>query len=258
MKVVILCGGLGTRLREETEFRPKPLVDVGGRPILWHIMKTYAHYGFNEFVLALGYKSNLIKEYFLNYEAMNNDVSIQLGSKSSIKFHGQHDEQEFTVTLADTGYDTQTGGRVKRVEKYLEGDTFMVTYGDGVANIDVKKLLEFHRSHGRLATVSTVHMPGRFGIVESNAQGQVVSFREKPAHTDYISMGYFVFQRGALEYLSAESSCILERQPLERLAHDSQLMTYRHGGDFFPMDTYRDHVLLNDLWSKGQASWKVW
>jgi glucose-1-phosphate cytidylyltransferase len=257
MKVIILCGGLGTRLREETEFRPKPLVEVGGRPILWHIMKTYAHHGFTEFVLTLGYKGNLIKEYFLNYEAMNNDLTIQLGSQSKVSFHNQHNEQDFTVSLIETGHDSQTGSRVKRVERYVDGDTFMVTYGDGVADIDIKKLLAFHRSHGKLATISTVRMPGRFGVVESDETGRVTNFREKPAHRDFISMGYFVFQRPVFDVLSVDPTCILEREPLERLAHDGQLMTYRHEGDFYPMDTVRDHAFLNDLWSRNKASWRV-
>ena len=257
MKVIILCGGLGTRLREETEFRPKPLVEIGGRPILWHIMKTYAHFGFSEFVLTLGYKGNLIKEYFLNYEAMNNDLTIQLGSQSKVSFHGQHDEQDFTVSLIETGYDSQTGSRVKRVERYVDGDTFMVTYGDGVANIDIRKLLDFHHAHGRMATISTVRMPGRFGVVESDPTGRVTNFREKPAHSDFISMGYFVFQRSVFDVLSADPTCILERDPLERLAREGQLMTYRHEGDFYPMDTVRDHAFLNDLWNRNKASWRV-
>ena len=155
MKVVILCGGLGTRLREETEFRPKPLVEIGGRPILWHIMKLYAHHGFRDFVLCLGYRGNMIKEYFLNYEAMNNDFTICLGQKSQIQYHGSHREQDFRVTLAETGLETMTGGRVKRIEKYIDGDTFMLTYGDGVCDVNISRLLEFHKSHGRLATVTT-------------------------------------------------------------------------------------------------------
>lgn len=165
MKVVILCGGQGTRLREETEFRPKPLVDVGGRPILWHIMKVYAHYGFRDFVLCLGYRGNMIKEYFLNYEAMNNDFTISLGQRRSIEFNGAHSEQDFRVTLADTGLDTMTGGRVKRIEKYVDSDLFMVTYGDGLADLNVQALLDFHKSHGKIATVTSVRPISRLGRV---------------------------------------------------------------------------------------------
>jgi len=258
MKVIILCGGLGTRMREETEFRPKPLVDIGGHPVLWHIMKTYAHHGHRDFVLALGYKGHLIKEYFLNYEAMNNDFTIRLGEKSAVQFHGSHQEQDFSVTLAETGADSQTGARIKRLQRHVDGGTFMATYGDGVADIDINKLLAFHRSHGRLATISTVRMPGRFGIVEMGAEDRVLSFKEKPAHSDYISMGYFVFEPGVFDYLDADPSCVLERTPLERLAHDGQLIAYRHEGNFFPMDTYRDNVFLNDLWAKNKAPWRVW
>ena len=180
MKVVILCGGLGTRLREETEFRPKPMVEVGGRPILWHIMKTYAHYGLQEFILCLGYRGNVIKEYFLNYEAMNNDFTIALGNTQSIEPHGTHSEQEFRVTLVDTGPETMTGGRVKRIERFVDEDVFMVTYGDGLADINPYKLLEFHRSHGRLATVTTVHPVSRFGVLDVTSDGLVRSFVEKP------------------------------------------------------------------------------
>lgn len=180
MQVVILAGGLGTRLREETEFRPKPLVDVGGRPIIWHIMKTYAHYGFLDFIVCLGYKGNMIKEYFLNYEAMNNDFTICLGRQNQITYHEEHQEQDFKVTLAETGPDSMTGGRVKRVEKYITNDTFMVTYGDGVADIDIGALLDFHKSHGKLATVSTVRPISRYGILDVDNQGKVLEFTEKP------------------------------------------------------------------------------
>jgi glucose-1-phosphate cytidylyltransferase len=257
MKVVILCGGLGTRLREETEFRPKPLVEIGGRPILWHIMKLFGHRGLREFVLCLGYKGNLIKEYFLNYEAMNNDIEVQLGSRASVKYLGEHSEQDYSVTLVDTGAAAQTGARVKRVERHV-GSRFMVTYGDGLADIDVRALLAFHESHRRLATVTVTRIPGRFGVVEADESNQVRRFREKPTDEAWVSAGFFVFERGVLDYLSAEDSCILERDPLERLARDEQLMAFRHAGEFFPMDTYRDHQALNDLWNRGQAPWRVW
>ncbi|TAK32248.1 MAG: glucose-1-phosphate cytidylyltransferase [Chloroflexota bacterium] len=257
MKVVILCGGLGTRLREETEFRPKPLVSVGGRPILWHIMKIYAHHGFRDFVLCLGYRGNMIKEYFLNYEAMNNDFTVCLGCRNHVKYHGAHREQDFHVTLADTGLDTMTGGRLKRVEKYVDGDTFMVTYGDGTADLDVRALLEFHEAHGRLATVTTVRPSSRFGLVEVAQGGTVTQFAEKPQSDGWASAGFFIFNRGIFDYLQ-DDDCLLEREPLERLAREGQLMAYRHHGFFYAMDTYREFKYLNDLWDSGQAPWKMW
>lgn len=257
MKVVILCGGLGTRLREETEFRPKPMVEIGGRPILWHLMKIFGHHDLKDFVLCLGYKGNLIKEYFLNYEAMNKDFTVQLGARATLTYQGEHDEQDYTVTLADTGALALTGARIKRVARHLDGP-FMVTYGDGLADVDLARLLAFHASHGRLATVTTVHMPGRFGVLDTSEEGRVERFREKPTHDAWVSAGFFVFERGVLDYLSDEESCTLEREPLERLVADGQLMAYRHPGAFFPMDTLRDHQALNDLWNSGKAPWKVW
>lgn len=258
MKTIILCGGQGTRLREETEYRPKPLVDIGGRPILWHIMKIYAHHGFRDFVLCLGYRGNMIKEYFLNYEAMNNDFTICLGRKSSINLHGAHEEQDFHVTLADTGIDSMTGARVKRVEPYIDDDLFMVTYGDGLSNIDLGKLVQFHRQHGRLATITTVRPISRFGILELSDEGQVQDFAEKPQINGWASAGFFVFNRQVLDYLSSEPGCVLEREPMERLASAGELMAYRHDGFFYAMDTYREYMVLNDLWNTGQAPWAVW
>jgi len=257
MQVVILCGGLGTRLREETEFRPKPLVEVGGRPILWHIMKLYAHHGFRDFVLCLGYRGQMIKEYFLNYEAMNNDFTICLGRQNRITYHDEHKEQDFHVTLADTGLETLTGGRVKQVEKYVEGDTFMVTYGDGVADVDLRAVVEFHRAHGRLATVTTVRPVSRFGVLEVGEGGEVTNFAEKPQLDGWVSAGFFIFDRKFFDYLEGDD-CFFERAPLERLAGEGQLMAYRHDGFFFAMDTYREYEHLNQLWSGGDAPWKVW
>ena len=257
MKAVVLCGGLGTRMREETEFRPKPLVEVGGRPILWHIMKLYAHYGFSDFVLCLGYKGNMIKEYFLNYEAMNNDLTICLGKKSQIQYNDHHPEQDYLVTLADTGQETMTGGRLKRIQKYIKDDCFMVTYGDGVSDVDINKLLAFHRSHGKLATVTTFRPVSRFGILDISDTNQVMNFIEKPKSDAWASAGFFVFQKEIFNYLDGDD-CVLEREPLERLAAEHQLMAYSHEGYFFAMDTYREYNLLNDLWKSGQAPWKVW
>jgi glucose-1-phosphate cytidylyltransferase len=257
MKVVMLCGGLGTRLREETEFRPKPMVEIGGRPILWHIMKLYASAGYREFVLCLGYRGNMIKEYFLNYEAMNNDFTICLGRDSRIQYNNLHTEQDFKVTLADTGASTMTGGRVKRIQQYVDGETFMLTYGDGVSNVDINKLLAFHKSHGKLATVTAVVPSSRFGIVDTGQDGRVLQFVEKPKSENRASAGYFVFQREIFNYLSGDD-CILEREPLERLAAEGQLMAWEHNGFFYAMDTYREYEYLNDLWQKNQAPWKVW
>jgi glucose-1-phosphate cytidylyltransferase len=257
MNVVILCGGQGTRLREETEFRPKPLVEVGQRPILWHIMKLFAHHDLRKFVLCLGYRGKMIKEYFLNYEEMNNDFTICLGHQHNITLHDSHAEQDFEVTLADTGEDTMTGGRVRRVRRYIEGDTFMVTYGDGVADVDITALLKFHRDHGRLATVTAVRPSSRFGVLDINDEDQVVSFAEKPRLDGWSSAGFFVFNRRVLDYLGGDD-CIMEREPLERLAREGEFMVYRHKGFFFAMDTYREHLALNDMWNSGRAPWKVW
>ncbi|CAG0938747.1 glucose-1-phosphate cytidylyltransferase [Candidatus Brocadiaceae bacterium] len=257
MQVVILCGGQGTRLREETEYRPKPLVEIGGKPILWHIMKLYAHYGLREFVLCLGYRGNMIKEYFLNYEAMNNDFTVALGRENHITFHEAHDEQNFQVTLAETGLTTMTGGRVKRIQKYISDDTFMVTYGDGLANLDMRALLGFHGAHGRLATLTTVRPTSRFGVLDLDADGKVVNFAEKPQVDGWVSAGFMVFNRRLFDYLSGDD-CVLEREPLEHLAREGQLMAYQHAGFFYAMDTFREYKYLNELWNRGSAPWSVW
>ena len=258
MQVVILCGGKGTRLREETEYRPKPMVPVGDFPILWHIMKTYAHYGHKEFVLCLGYKGHVIKDYFLNYRFLTNDFTLQLGAAQNLAFHGSCRDEDWSITMADTGEDTMTGGRVKRIEKYVQGDTFMLTYGDGVGNIDINALLEFHRQHGRLATLTGVRPPGRFGELVTH-DSQITEFNEKPqTSSGRINGGFFVFSRAAFRYLSADAHSILEQEPLRRMAADRQLMCYPHDGFWQPMDTFREFEMLNQLWSKNQAPWKVW
>lgn len=258
MKVIILCGGQGTRLREETEYRPKPMVEIGGRPILWHIMKLYAHYGFKNFVLCLGYRGNMIKEYFLNYEAMNNDFTICLGKKNHLIFNKSHEEQDFQVTLANTGLESMTGARIKRVEQFIEEDTFMVTYGDGLSNVNLRELLRFHRSHGRLATVTTVRPISRFGILDTDTDGIVLNFAEKPGIDGWASCGFFVFNKEFFQYLSPASDCVLERDPLERLVKERQLMSFPHNGFFVGMDTYREYVYLNNLWNSAKAPWAVW
>ena len=258
MKVVILCGGLGTRLREETEFRPKPMVEVGGKPILWHIMKIFSCYKLCEFILCLGYRGNMIKEYFLNYEAMNNDFTVTLKHGHSIEYHGSHEESDFKVTLLDTGPETMTGGRVKQVERFIDDDTFMVTYGDGLADLDIGKLLEFHHSHGKLATVTTTRLPSRFGMLELDSSGHVNKFTEKPVMDGWASVGFFVFHRRIFDYLQGGNACVMEREPMERLVADGQLVAFRHEGFFFAMDTYRDYEALNKIWDSGQSPWKVW
>ena len=258
MEVIILCGGQGTRLREETEYRPKPMVEVGGRPILWHIMKMYAHHGISDFVLCLGYRGFMIKEYFLNYEAMNNDLTVTLGSANHVEYHGAHEEQEFRVTLAETGLDTMTGGRVRRARKYVSGDTFMVTYGDGLSDVNVTDLLDFHASHGKIGTVTTVHPVSRFGEIDITSDRRVNQFVEKPQASNWVSAGFFVFEKEFFDFLNDDPSLVLERTPLERLAAEGELMAYQHDGFFYAMDTYREYLHLNKLWDSGKAPWRTW
>lgn len=257
MQTIILAGGMGTRLQEETEFRPKPLLEVGGYPIIWHIMKRYAHYGFLDFIVCLGYRGNMIKEYFLNYEAMNNDFTICLGQPDRISYLNAHQEQEFRVTLANTGLKSMTGGRVKLVEKYIQSDTFMVTYGDGVSDVDIGALVQFHKEHGKLATVTTVKPLSRYGVLHVDKEARVLKFGEKIQEENWISSGFFVFDRKVLDYLDGED-CILEKEPMERLAAEGQLMSYHHDGFFFAMDTYKEYTELNLLWEKGKAPWRIW
>ncbi len=255
MKAIILCGGLGTRMREETEYRPKPMVDIGGRPILWHILKYYAHFDVRDFVLCLGYKGQMIKDYFLNYEAMNADFTMSLGRLSAISYHAAHEEQDFRVTLSDTGATTMTGGRVARVKKYIGRERFLVTYGDGLTDLDLGAALRFHEAHGKLATVMTVRPTSRFGVMDVNGDGKVDAFAEKPALEGWVNAGYFIFEPEVFDYLSIDESCVLEREPLERLAAEGELMAYRHDGFFFAMDTYREYQQLNAMWDNGKAPW---
>jgi glucose-1-phosphate cytidylyltransferase len=258
MKVIILCGGLGTRLREETEFRPKPMVNIGDRPILWHIMKIFAQYELKDFILALGYKSEMIKNYFCHYELMNNDVTIELGRPEEILMHQRHEENGWRITLADTGEKTLKGARLKRVQKYVNEDTFMMTYGDGVADIDINALLVFHKSHKKLATVTGINPASRFGELKLEGD-QVVSFSEKPQEDGgLINGGFFVFNKKIFDYLSTDNDCDLEYGPLEKIAQEGQLMVYRHKGFWACMDTLRDVEYLNKLWEASQAAWKVW
>lgn len=258
MKCVILAGGRGTRLREETHARPKPMLEVGERPLLWHIMKTYAHYGHSDFVVCLGYLGQVIREYFLNYEAMTNDVTVTLGSRYAVEFHELHSEQDFKVTLANTGENTMTGGRIRRVASYLGSETtFMVTYGDGLADVDISALIAFHKSHGRIATVTAAQPDSRFGILDLDENSKVTRFIEKPKLDGWINIGFFVFEREFLDYLDGDDT-VLERGPLERLAAEGQLVAFKHPGFFYSMDTFREYQLLNQMWEQEKAPWKVW
>jgi len=260
VQTIILCGGLGTRLREETEYRPKPMVPIGGRPILWHIMKIYSHFGHTNFILPLGYKGDMIKEYFYNYQLMNSDVCIRLGDHNSTTFHPcDNDEiEDWAVTLVNTGEKTLKGGRLKRVEKYLDCDEVMVTYGDGIADIDINRLLEFHHSHGKIATVTGVSPASQFGELRIRGD-QILQYREKPLVTDhYISGGFYVFNRSFFKYLDENEDCDLESGALEHLAADGELMVYKHPGKWACMDTLRDTEYLNHLWDEKKAFWKIW
>jgi glucose-1-phosphate cytidylyltransferase len=255
MKVVILAGGLGTRLAEETEVKPKPMVEVGGRPILWHIMKHFGHYGFREFCIALGYKGEVIKRYFLDYNRLSGSMTIDL-STGTVDTHN-HEGEGWIVHLVDTGLRTLTGGRVKRLEPWLRDDTFMVTYGDGVSDIDLRDLLRFHRAHGRLATVTAVRPPARFGGLAFDGD-LVARFVEKPQIGEgWINGGFLVFEPGVFEYLTGDASS-LEADALERLAADRQLAAYQHARFWQCMDTLRDVHLLESLWQGGRPPWKIW
>lgn len=255
LPVMILAGGLGTRLREETEFRPKPMVPIGGKPILWHIMKVYSYYGFHRFIICLGYKGEMIKNYFLNYRL--EDIDITVNKKTGSIIEHQVNQEDWEVTLVETGYDCLTGGRVARAAKYVDADRFLLTYGDGVADINIDSLLAFHEQHGKLATLTGVNLPSRFGNLEIK-NDQVVSFKEKQHISDeWISSGFFVLEKKALEYISPDGHCVWEQHGLPALAADSQLMVYKHRGFWQCMDTQREHQMLEELWKKN-APWKVW
>ncbi len=255
MKVIILAGGLGTRLAEETQVKPKPMIEVGGKPLLWHIMKHYAHHGFTEFSVALGYKGDVIKRYFLNYTLVSSNLTVDLGSGEIVR--QQEVSEKWTVHLIDTGLHTVTGGRVKRLAALIGRETFMLTYGDGVSNVDLQGLLQFHRAHGKLATVTAVRPPARFGGL-CFEQDQVVQFTEKPQIGEgWINGGYFVLEPEVFDYIQGDDTSF-EREPLEGLVADGQLMAYRHPDFWQCMDTMRDHRLLETLWASGEAPWQVW
>ncbi len=257
MKVAILAGGFGTRLSEETVIKPKPMVEIGGKPILWHIMKIYSTYGFNDFVILLGYKGYMIKEYFANYFLHQSDVTIDL-ENNNIQIHNTKAEP-WKVTLVDTGLYTQTGGRILRAKKYLEGGTFMLTYGDGVADINIKELIEFHKKHGKYATVTAVQPSGRFGALELDESNNVIRFKEKPKGDGaWINGGFFVLEPEIFDYINKGDETYWERDPLENLAKDGQLVAYKHYGFWKPMDMLRDKKELEELWNSGKAPWKIW
>lgn len=256
MKAVILAGGFGTRLSEETAIKPKPMVEIGGKPILWHIMNIYSAFGINEFVIAAGYKAEVIKDYFLNFYAINNDITIDLSNGKTIVHDGN--QPKWKVHVIDTGLHTQTGGRLKRLKRWLENEElFMFTYGDGVADIDINALMAFHRSHGKLATVTTVRSPARFGRIVFD-EDRVVNFYEKPeAAEGWINGGYFILSPKVIDYIDGDET-VWERDPIEKLARDGQLMGYRHYGFWSCMDTLKEKNFLEELWGSGKAPWKIW
>jgi glucose-1-phosphate cytidylyltransferase len=260
IKAVILCGGQGTRIREASEAMPKPMLPIGGKPIVWHIMKMYAAHGITEFVLCLGYKSWVIKEFFLNYRTMTNDVAITLGRNHAVEVVGGGEEEDWKITLAETGEDTMTGGRVAAIRKYVEKDElFCLTYGDGVSDLDITQLLAFHRGHGGVCTVTAVRPPGRFGEMRLSGDA-VAEFNEKPQTTEgFINGGFFVCDgRRIWDYLPNNRKLTLEQEPMRELSERKQLHAWRHTGFWQPMDTLREYTMLNDLWSSGKAPWKTW
>jgi len=257
MKVVILAGGMGTRLSEETDMKPKPMTEIGLKPMLWHIMKIYSHYGFNDFVLCLGYKGYMIKEYFANYFLHQADVTIDLKKNCMQVHHGK--AEPWKVTLVDTGLSTMTGGRIKRVQEYIGDKPFMLTYGDGVADVDLKKLIAYHKKQGKLATMTAIQNLGRFGAIEMNSAGTVSSFQEKPMGDGaWINGGFFVLQPEVFKYLKDGDATIWERGPMEGLARDGQLCAYQHNGFWKCMDTLRDKTELEKFWQSEKAPWKLW
>lgn len=260
MKTVILCGGQGTRIRDVSDNLPKPMIPVGKLPILWHIMKYYAGMGHKEFVLCLGYKGQVIKDFFLNYESQTRDFSITLGASKEIEYHTDHEETDWRITLADTGLESMTGARIRKIRKYIGDDEhFMLTYGDGVGDIDIDQLLKFHINHGRILTVTGVRPPGRFGELMGSAEGLVTEFNEKPQATGgRISGGYFVCRREIFDYLEDREDLVFELDPMRKLVADGQMMMYEHDGFWQPMDTYRDYLYLNGLVAKGEAPWIKW
>ncbi len=258
-KVVILCGGRGVRFHEATEFRPKPLIEIGEKPILWHIMKIYARYGYQDFVLCLGYKGEMIKKYFCDYQLMNSDFTLELSDITRTEIHIMPPEHDWKITMAETGLNAMTGARIKRIAKYVDSDLFMLTYGDAVADLNIERLVDFHRSHHKIVTITAVHPLSRFGELRLGKDGAVAEFREKAViQGDYVNGGFFVFDRRVFNYVDDDDNCVFEKTPLERLARDGQLAAYVHDGYWQCMDTYRDWQALNQDWESGKPAWKVW
>lgn len=256
LKTIIFCGGSGTRLREQTEFMPKPLVSVGEKPIIWHIMKIYGHFGINDFVLCLGYKGEKIKEYFLNYEWLNSDFTLNLKSGREWTPHDHHLIEDWNITFADTGQNTLTAGRLKRVEKYLKGEkTFMATYGDGVADVNVKELLRFHKENGKIATITGAHPSSKYGLLQTDADKCIVSFQQKPRLSDYINIGFMVFEKEIWSYLEDDE---MIEDVFVKLAKENEIIMFPHEGFFHAMDTYKDYEDLNGMWNKGSTPWTLW
>jgi glucose-1-phosphate cytidylyltransferase len=260
MKAVILAGGLGTRISEESHLKPKPMIEIGGLPILWHIMKYYASWQHSNFVLCLGYKSRVIKDFFLNYEAYTNDFTLTLGGTGARNYHAAHPDSGWAITLAETGMNTMTGGRIAKIRKYVADDEhFFLTYGDGVGDVDIKGLVDFHRSHGKVLTVTGVHPPGRFGELEYGDDRLVTGFNEKPQVSGgRISAGFFVCRRDLFDYLPDDTELVFEQEPIRRIVADGELAVFEHDGFWQPMDTYRDYAFLNQLWDHGRAPWLRW
>ena len=257
MKVVILAGGLGTRLGEETSIKPKPMVEIGGYPIIWHIMKIYAHYGFNEFIVLGGYKQEVIKDYFANYTIRHSDMTIDLSNGNRIVHNNR--SEPWKITILDTGKETMTGGRIRQAKPYVNNETFLLTYGDGVSDVNIKQLIDFHKKSNRYATLTGVQPEGRFGIVESNPNGMVTNFQEKPkSENSWINGGFFVCEPNVFDYIPDDDSVIWEKGPLQTLAQQGQLGMYKHRGFWRPMDMLKDKVDLNKMWDEGKAPWKLW
>lgn len=257
MKVVILAGGFGTRISEESIYRPKPMVEIGDKPILWHIMKLYSHYGFNDFVICCGYKQQIIKEWFANYYLYNSDVTFDFAHGGDMQVHNNESEP-WRVTLVDTGLNTMTGGRIKRIQKYIGDEPFMLTYGDGVSDVNVPKLVEFHNNHNGIATLTGVMVEQRFGILEPEADGRIMEFREKSENDgSLVNSGFMVLEPGIFDYLKGDET-VFEKDALEKFAKEGKLYTYRHDGFWKCMDTQRDKMVLDEMWASGKAPWKVW
>jgi glucose-1-phosphate cytidylyltransferase len=257
-QVVLLCGGLGTRMREETEFRPKALVEIGGRPVLWHLMRHYHHYGYRRFILCLGYRGNMIKEYFLNYRWMSEDFTLRLGGDGPhLEPHGSGAE-DWEVSFVDTGLDSQTGGRLWRIKHLIDGDTFLANYSDGLSDVDLDALVSFHHSHGKVGTLTGFHPHSKYGVVKTDESGIVTYFQEKPLMSDFTSGGFFVFNRRLFDYLDPGPECVLEQEAFTRLAADSEMAVFAHHGFWQCMDTFKEAQALNALWDAGEAPWRTW